>query len=115
MKNYRRSFQVAFTGFKEFYHSEFNAKIHLGATVIVVLWAFLRDFGIFEWVLLSIAVGVVWMAELFNTAIEMLCDRITSEKEESIRKIKDISAAAVLCSVIFASIIGIYLFIYPVL
>ena len=49
--------------------------------------------------------------EMVNTAIENICDRITKEEDNAIRKIKDISAGAVLtlsiCSVIVAMIIFI--------
>lgn len=43
----------------------------------------------------SFATALVLMAELFNSAIERLCDYLTTEHDEEIRAIKDISAAAV--------------------
>ncbi len=56
----------------------------------LVLW--LRD-----WVdaaLILLATGMVVAAELFNTAIEALCDFIESRHNEKIRIIKDVAAAA---------------------
>jgi len=56
----------------------------------LVLW--LRD-----WVdaaLILLATGMVVAAELFNTAIEALCDFIETRHNEKIRIIKDVAAAA---------------------
>jgi diacylglycerol kinase (ATP) len=41
-----------------------------------------------------LATGVVFAAELFNTAIEALCDFVETRHDEKIRIIKDIAAAA---------------------
>lgn len=56
----------------------------------VVLW--LRD-----WVdaaLILLATGMVVAAELFNTAIEALCDFVETRHNDKIRIIKDVAAAA---------------------
>lgn len=50
-----------------------------------------------QWVdltLILLATGMVLMAELFNSSIEVLCDFVEPRKDERIRVIKDISAAA---------------------
>jgi diacylglycerol kinase (ATP) len=41
------------------------------------------------------ATAIVLMAELFNSAIEALCDFIETRKNQKIKVIKDISASAV--------------------
>jgi len=51
-----------------------------------------------EWIdslLLIVATALVVMAEMFNSAIEALCDFIESRQNEKIAVIKDIAAAAV--------------------
>ncbi len=56
-----------------------------------------------EWVhflLIFLATSLTLMAELFNSAIEGICDYIQPERDEKIRVIKDIAAAAVGVSVI---------------
>lgn len=50
-----------------------------------------------QWVdclLILAATGIVLIAELFNSAIEALCDFIEKKENRKIRVIKDISAAA---------------------
>ena len=48
------------------------------------------------WAVAALAVGLVWVAELFNTAVEQLCDHLHPEVHPQIRAVKDIAAAAVL-------------------
>lgn len=66
-------------------------KVVLSLLVMVpVLW--LRD-----WVdaaLILLATGMVVAAELFNTAIEALCDFVETRHNDKIRIIKDVAAAA---------------------
>jgi len=50
-----------------------------------------------QWIdanLVLLAMGLMLIAELFNTAIEVLCDFVEPHRNEQIRIIKDIAAAA---------------------
>lgn len=51
-----------------------------------------------EWVdflLIALVTGLVLVAEMFNSAIEALCDFVEDSHNEKIKVIKDIAAAAV--------------------
>jgi diacylglycerol kinase len=51
-----------------------------------------------EWVdleMLLLATGLVLIAELFNSAVEAVCDFVETRENEKVRAIKDIAAAAV--------------------
>jgi diacylglycerol kinase (ATP) len=50
--------------------------------------------------LILLATGLVLMAELFNSAIEAVCDFLETRENEKIRAIKDIAAAAVGISIV---------------
>ncbi len=53
---------------------------------------------LYRWVDLSIillATGMILFAELFNSAIEILCDFVEPQQNQQIGAIKDIAAAAV--------------------
>lgn len=52
--------------------------------------------------------------EGMNSALEQLCNEVSSERKESIRNIKDIAAGAVLISAIGALAIAVFIF-YPYL
>ena len=51
--------------------------------------------------------GRVLIAELFNSAIEVLCDLVEPQKNERIRITKDIAAAAVGISIVVWAAISI--------
>jgi len=44
--------------------------------------------------------GLVLMAELFNSAIEAICDFLETRENEKIRAIKDMAAAAIGISIV---------------
>jgi len=64
-----------------------------------------------EAISIVLSVGLVWLAELFNTAIEKLCDVVSKEYHPAIKFIKDVSAAAVLVSAITAFVTGAIVFL----
>lgn len=55
--------------------------------------------------------GLVWAAEILNTAIERLADFVCTEQHYVIKLVKDISAAAVLVSAVTALATGAFIFI----
>ena len=61
-----------------------------------------------QWVdvsLILLAMGLMLISELFNSAIEVLCDFVEPGKNEQIRIIKDIAAAATGLSILVWAII----------
>jgi diacylglycerol kinase (ATP) len=64
-----------------------------------------------ELVALSITVTLVFMAEIFNTAIEMLMDVISEEYQLRIKLVKDIAAAVVVLACANAVAVGYILFV----
>jgi len=106
-----KSFKYAFNGIFEFFSSQHNALIHLIAAIFVISLGIWLKITTIEWVFIILAIGIVFMAELFNSAIENLADSITLEFNETIKKTKDLSAAGVLVAAIFAALIGLIIFI----
>lgn len=86
-----------------------NMILHLIAAAIVVGMNYFLQVTKTDWLLLLILIGLVWMAEIFNTAIEKLCDRVTREQDPLIGQVKDLASGAVfvicLVAVICAAII----------
>jgi len=101
-----RSFGYAFNGLKVMFTEEHNSRIHLFITAIVVVFILIFRFTLLEYGLLAVAIGLVFMAELFNSALENLADHISPEQQEKIKKVKDLSAAAVLVSALTAFVVG---------
>ncbi|MDH4129227.1 MAG: diacylglycerol kinase family protein [Spirochaetota bacterium] len=106
MKKRINSFKAAFVGIREGFFSQWNIKFHLLATLIIIVVAVYFHVSAIEWSILLLCCSLVISFELINTALEKLCDYIEPNKNEKIRIIKDISAAAVLISAIGAAVIG---------
>lgn len=111
MKKQLKSFKYAFEGIASAIRTESHIRFHLVAAVYVFLFAYLGDFTHTEWCILIVTVAVVLTAELFNTAMERVCDMYTTEENKNIKFIKDISAGAVLVCAIGAAVIAIILFL----
>ena len=106
-----KSIEFAFEGLVSFFKSQHNAIIHLVMTVLVFFAAIFFNISKLEIIAITLAVGFVWAAELFNTAIEKLADMVSQEFHPTIKFIKDVSAAAVLLSAIAALITGSIVFL----
>lgn len=90
-----------------------NFRIHLCAVVLVSAFAAVYGLTRVEWAVLFITMGLVIALEAVNTAIEQLCDRVTDEHDELIRRCKDIAAGAVLIAAIAAIAVAAALFADP--
>lgn len=77
----------------------------------VILLGFLFSIDNREWMFVAIAVGLVFIAELLNTAVERLADYLSPERNEEIRQVKDYAAGAVLIAAVVAVVIGLLIFV----
>lgn len=57
--------------------------------------------------LLLLAIGLVWVAEGLNTALEYLADAAVPQSDPLVRNAKDVSAGAVLLAAVIASLVGL--------
>ena len=105
------AFGYALQGIRKFMMNERNARLHLLATILVVLSSLFFRVTRWEAVALTVVVGFVWVAEIFNTCIEKTMDFISMEKRKEIKYIKDLAAGAVLIASLAAFIIGLLIFI----
>lgn len=106
-----KSFTYAFNGLKVLFQEEHNSRIHLFATVCVIIAGALLKLSVLEWAAVAFAVGLVFSGEIFNSAIEDLSDVVCPERDDRIKKVKDLAAAAVLVNAIAAATIGILIFL----
>lgn len=83
---------------------EKNIWIHIVATFVSIGAIFLLKLTYIETLFVISAIFIVWICELFNTAIEYTLNFIHIEKNPKIKIIKDISAASVFLSALYALI-----------
>jgi len=106
----RNSFRYAFKGLRSLMSSEPNAWIHLTATVAVLMAGYYVSLSVKEWAVLLVVIGMVWMAEIFNTCIEKILDLLCPQEDPRVGNIKDLAAAAVLCTSLIAVVVGCLVF-----
>lgn len=106
-----KSFKYAINGLKLLFKEEHNARVHLFVALLVTAVGFYFEISAFEWIAVIFAIGFVIITEILNTCIENMADFISPEKNEKIKVIKDVAAAAVLLSTITAVIIGLIIFL----
>ncbi len=105
-----QSMRYAFNGLKILWCEQHNARVHLFSTIAVVLLGLLLKLAALQWVMLLQLIAIVWIAEALNSAVEYLCDRVTTEQDPLIAKAKDVAAAGVLVAAAIAAVGGIILF-----
>ena len=106
-----RSHIFAMRGIVQLFRTEFNAWVHLSVAVCTVALGFFFDLSAVEWIAIVLSCGLVLGAEAMNTAIEYLANYCTTEKNEQIRKVKDVAAGAVLIAALAALAVGLIIFL----
>ncbi len=102
-----KSFGYAFFGWWHVIRTQQNAWIHALATVLAMLISAWLRISRIEWVLIIIAITMVWTAEFLNTALEVVVDLATQEHHPLAKVSKDVGAAAVLIAALTAILIGV--------
>jgi diacylglycerol kinase len=111
IKGRLKSFKYAFKGLFYTISTQKNMQIHLIATVLVTFAGFYFKVTITEWLILILTIIYVISAEFINTAIEEIVNFVSPNFHPLAGRIKDIAAAVVLFSAIFAVIVGAIIFI----
>ena len=105
------SFKYAFEGIITTIKEERNMFIHFLIAIIVVITGIYVRLSLNEWFICLLLFALVFSLELINTAIENTVDLVATKKNKKAKIAKDAAAGAVLIAAIFASIIGIIIFL----
>ena len=114
IKKHLLSYKYAMRGIWLAFRNESNMAIHLVAAVAVLITNYILGITQAEWLFTLLLIGVVWMSEIFNTAVEKLADRVSREQDPLIAQAKDLAAGAVLIICIVAVICAVIIY-YPYL
>jgi len=106
-----QSFQHARNGLRNLFSTQINGKIEGIIVLIVVTFGIFLNLNRTEWLFVIFAIGIVFLAEIFNTVIEFLLDSLYSEYNYKVKQIKDMSAGGVLVAAIISAIIGCLIFL----
>ena len=81
------------------------------ATVAVTVAGVIFNISKTEWLFIAVCCAAVIATEMINTAIEKLCDMVSTEIHPVIKIIKDVSAGAVLVCAIGSVVVGSIIFL----
>lgn len=112
MKKFIKSFAYAIHGIIDGFQ-ERNFKIHWAVTAAVLAGAVWFKISVNEWMVVLILIGGVMMAELFNTAMEKICDLLNNKLQLKFSQttiIRDLGAGAVLIMALIAALVGLMIF-----
>jgi len=104
------SFRCALAGVAYVLRTQRNAHIEIAATAIVIAVGLWLQVTRLEWVLLATTIGLVFAAEMINTAVECAVDLITLEHIPLARIAKDVAAGGVLITILAACVVGLLIF-----
>ena len=103
-------FVHALHGVRHVFEHERNARVHLAFAVLAFLLGVSLRVSAAELAAVFFAVIIVFLAEIFNTAIERTLDLIDIRENPRIKLIKDMAAGAVLVAAAAAVMIGVAIF-----
>lgn len=105
-----KSFLNAFRGIFFMLRSERNFQLEVFTFLINIFLIFYLKLSSFDTIFILIVCFGVLAAEIFNTAIEKICDIIQPDFDKRIGFIKDISAGAVTLMAILSVIVGVLVY-----
>ena len=111
LDRFKFSFQNALVGINTAYKSQRNLRIHISVSLFVIIFSVLLKVSIFEWLILLLTIAIVFISEIFNTAIEFTVDLFSTKYSKQAKSAKDVSAAGVLITAIFSIAIGLIIFL----
>lgn len=110
-RTWSSKFADAFRGLSRASRTQSSLAFHWAAAIVTVAFGAWFRVSAAEWCLLVITIGLVIMAEIFNTAIESLSRAPGSRRHPRIRDALDMASAAVFTAAIAAVVVGLIVFL----
>ncbi len=105
-----RRLRAALYGLAYAIRSERHCQYHLLGTAVVVGSAVWFHIPPIEAGMVALSIGLVWVAELLNTAIERVVDQRSRKRSVTSKIIKDTAAGAVLVATMVSIYVGLVVF-----
>ncbi len=108
---YSKKFLNAFRGLLILKKTTRHILVHKFFGLLAIVLGWYLGISALEWIAIVFAIGLVFITEAFNTAIEIDIDLTSPEYHPFARDTKDVAAAAVLLAVLTAAVIGLIIFL----
>ncbi len=103
-------FGYAFSGLGYALRTQRNIRVHVVIGTLAIIVGIVLRISTVEFAMIFIAITGVFIAEMFNTVMELCIDLSTPEYNPLAKVAKDVAAGAVLLNAILAVIIGLFVF-----
>jgi len=106
-----KSLVFAFKGAFKLLTTEHSVMVQFSLGILITIAGFYFQISKTDWLMQTLAIGLVLSIEGLNTAVEKIADFIHPEFHERIGFIKDIAAGAVFFAALTALAIGVIIYI----
>ncbi len=114
-KRFINSFKYSLSGIKYAFKTEINIKIMLIIGLIAITLGIILKISITRLIIVIFLTGVILSLEMINTSIENTIDLITEKYNPKAKIAKDCASASLTILSLIAIIIGIIIFIEPII
>ena len=108
LEKFIAGFGYAFRGLWYAIRTQRNMRFHIVVAILVILAGLFLRVSAVEFAMLFVAITGVFIAEMFNTVIELCVDLASPDYHPLAKIAKDVAAGAVLLSAILSVIIGLF-------
>lgn len=109
-KTFVESLNAAVEGFIHVLTTQRNMRIHFLCAILVLMIGIYIDLSKTDLLFISMAISLVLISEMINTALELTVDLVKDVLHPVVRIIKDVSAGAVFLSSMNAVVVGYIVF-----
>jgi len=112
-KHLGESFYHAFEGLSHAIWTQRHVRVQLSIVALALLLSYMMRLDALRLLFVLSAVAAVMMAEMFNTAIEVVVNMITESYHPLAKIAKDVAAGGVLIASMYAFLVGVTIF-FPI-
>jgi diacylglycerol kinase len=102
IKRLFKSFTYAGRGLVKVIKEEQNFKIELIISIVVLVLAVCLRFNYLELAILVVVIGLLLLAEVINSVVELISDVLKPKLDHYVKDIKDLAAGAVFIAALIA-------------
>lgn len=109
------SFKNAWNGLLSTIATQRNFRLEILIGAVAIVAALMLGFNMTKLMIVTATILLVLGFEMINTSVEAMVDSVHVEHNATAKLSKDVAAGAVLMVTILAAIVGVYLYLPPVL
>ena len=114
-QNWWQSFKNAINGLIFAFKTQRNFKVHLGISLLVLIFSFWLSISLEKFLFLLLAIFLGLTVEMANTAFEKTLDAVNGNYDPKIKIAKDVAAGMMFLMVVGLALVGLLILLPPFL